>query len=57
MNLSYDILGAQVLESQIQNTSLFYKSSIAHKRVKKGVDNNNKIIAGTEVQTITNSFE
>jgi D-hexose-6-phosphate mutarotase len=30
MNLSYDILGAQVLESQIQNTSLFYKSSIVH---------------------------
>jgi len=29
MNLSYDILGAQVLESQIQNTFLFYKSSIA----------------------------
>jgi len=30
MNLSYDILVAQALESQIQNTSLFYKSSIVH---------------------------
>jgi glucose-6-phosphate 1-epimerase len=30
MKLSYDTLGAQVLECQIQNTSLFYKSSIVH---------------------------
>ena len=30
MNLSYDILGAQVLENQIQNTPLFYKSFIVH---------------------------
>ena len=37
MNLSYDILGAQVLESQIQNISLFYKSSIAqHTHTKRG---------------------
>jgi hypothetical protein len=37
MNLSYDILGAQVLESQIQNTYLFYKSSIAqHNHTKRG---------------------
>ena len=37
MNLSYDILGAQVLESQIQNTSLFYKSSIVqHTHTKRG---------------------
>jgi glucose-6-phosphate 1-epimerase len=37
MNLSYDILGAQVLKSQIQNISLFYKSSIAqHTHTKRG---------------------
>ena len=30
MKLSYDTLGAQVLECQIQNTSLFYKSPIVH---------------------------
>jgi glucose-6-phosphate 1-epimerase len=30
MNLSYDILGAQVLESQLQNTPLFYKSYIVN---------------------------
>ena len=30
MKLSYDSLGGQLLESQIQNTSLFYKSSIVH---------------------------
>lgn len=37
MNLSYDILGAQVLESQIQNTPLFYKSSIVkHTHTKHG---------------------
>ena len=36
MNLNYDILGAQVLESQIQNTSLFYKSSIVqHTHAKR----------------------
>ena len=37
MNLRYDILGAQVLESQIQNTSLFYKSPIVqHTHTKRG---------------------
>ncbi|MDA9341876.1 hypothetical protein N9Q84_02720 [Flavobacteriaceae bacterium] len=37
MNLSYDILSVQVLESQIQNTSLFYKLSIAqHTHTKRG---------------------
>ena len=37
MNLRYDILGAQVLESQILNTSLFYKSSILqHTHTKRG---------------------
>ena len=30
MKLKYDTLGAQVLESQIQKISLFYKSSIVH---------------------------
>ena len=37
MKLSYDTLGAQVLECQIQNISLFYKSSIAqHTYTKRG---------------------
>ena len=37
MKLSYDTLGAQVLESQIQNTPLFYKSSIVkHTHTKRG---------------------
>lgn len=37
MKLSYDTLGAQVLECQIQNTSLFYKSSIVqHTHAKRG---------------------
>ena len=37
MKLKYDTLGAQVLESQIQNTSLFYKSSIVkHTHTKRG---------------------
>ena len=37
MKLSYDTLGAQVLESQIQNTSLFYISSIVnHTHTKRG---------------------
>lgn len=36
MKLSYDTLGAQVLKSQIQNTSLFYKSSIVqHTHTKR----------------------
>jgi glucose-6-phosphate 1-epimerase len=37
MKLFYDTLGAQVLECQIQNISLFYKSSIAqHTYTKRG---------------------
>lgn len=37
MKLTYDTLGAQVLESQIQNISLFYKSSIVnHTQTKRG---------------------
>ena len=37
MKLSYDTLGAQVLECQIQNTSLFYKSStVYHPLIKRG---------------------
>ena len=37
MKLSYDTLGAQILECQIQNTSLFYKSSIVnHPHTKRG---------------------
>jgi glucose-6-phosphate 1-epimerase len=37
MKLSYDTLGAQVLECQIKNTSLFYKSSIVrHPHTKRG---------------------
>ncbi len=37
MKLSYDTLGAQVLECKIQNISLFYKSSTAqHTYTKRG---------------------